>query len=93
MRPHNSFSENICFEFSLLCLCQFVRKPVLCWQAVRGDRGKGEDLPVHAAGPRGGALHQAHSARSVSSLLADVAPVKKTKSFFATLEILRLASG
>ena len=33
------------------------------WQAVRGDRGEGEDLPVHAAGARGGALHQAHSAR------------------------------
>jgi hypothetical protein len=42
---------------------------VLCWQAVRGDRGEGEDLSVHAARPRGGALHQAHSARSVSSLL------------------------
>ncbi len=63
-----SWSMLLAWQKRPICT-QFFRKPVLCWQAVRGDRGEGEDLPVHAAGPRGGALHQAHSARSVSSLL------------------------
>ncbi len=63
LRPHNSFSGNICFEFSVLCLCSvsccrmwtvwMIIVPNLRWRTFRDWTIRATDVQRMGSSPRG----------------------------------------
>ncbi len=72
LRPRNSFSGNICFEFSVLCLCSALTSPwFLCSRVILGERGgEGERKGKGRGEGEGEGGGEGYSDRDVARILA-----------------------